>query len=218
MRGTLGRDVTELAAFLGVAVVVIVTPGPDTALTIRNTLLGGRRGGVLTAAGVALGQATWTLATAAGAAALLASSERLFTTLKLAGAAYLVWLGAQALADAARGHRLDIVGETRLAARRPTGVIALRQGLVSNLTNPKMAAFFPALLPQFAPAGEGAFFALLGLGVAFAAMTLAWLAVYAVAVAKAGAVLRRPQIRRALAAVTGAVLVAFGLRIATAER
>ena len=104
MRGTLGREVTELAAFLGVAVVVIVTPGPDTALTIRNTLLGGRRSGVFTAAGVALGQATWTLATAAGVAALLASSERLFTTLKLAGAAYFVWLGAQALADAARGR------------------------------------------------------------------------------------------------------------------
>ncbi len=71
-RGTLGGEVTELAAFLGVAVVVIVTPGPDTALTIRNTLLGGRRSGVLTAAGVALGRATWTLATAAGVAALLA--------------------------------------------------------------------------------------------------------------------------------------------------
>ncbi len=209
---------TELAAFLGVAVVVIATPGPDTALTIRNTLLGGRRSGVFTAAGVALGQATWTLATAAGVAALLASSERLFTTLKLVGAAYLVWLGAQALADAARGGGLEAPRDPRTPARRLTGVIALRQGLVSNLTNPKMAAFFPALLPQFVPDREGAFVIALALGVAFAAMTLAWLAAYAVAVAKAGDVLRRPRIRRALAAATGAVLVALGLRIATAER
>ena len=80
----------NLAAFLAVAALVIVTPGQDTALTIRNTLLGGRRAGVLTAAGVAAGQAVWALATSVGLAALVAASEPAFLALRLVGAAYLV--------------------------------------------------------------------------------------------------------------------------------
>src|SRR5437763_13573424 len=95
----------SLAAFLIVAVVVIVTPGPDTALTIRNTLLGGRRGGVFTAVGGAAGQAIWTVATSAGIAALLVASEPVFRTVRYAGGLYLAFLGLQALRAAARRGR-----------------------------------------------------------------------------------------------------------------
>jgi len=194
---------------------VIVTPGPDTALTIRNSLLGGRRAGVATALGVSSGQATWTLATAAGIAALLAASEPAFVAVKLLGAAYLIWLGARSLV-AAIGGRLQDRSET--AARGSLGRrVAFRQGLFSNLGNPKMAAFFPSLLPQFAP-HEHAFFVLLGLGFIFSLITLVWLTVYAFAVARAGALLGRPAIRRAIEAVTGAVLVALGVRLATERR
>src|SRR5438045_8932555 len=94
----------SLAAFLIVAVVVIVTPGPDTALTIRNTLLGGRRGGVFTGVGVAAGQAIWTVATSAGIAALLVASKPVFRAVKYTGALYLAFLGLQALRAAARGE------------------------------------------------------------------------------------------------------------------
>ena len=206
---------SQLLAFLAVSAIVIVTPGPDTALTIRNTLIGGRRAGVFTAFGVSGGQATWTLATAAGIAALLAASEPAFLAVRLLGSAYLVWLGAQALVGALRrasGGRRE----------RPRGsglrsAVALRQGILSNLGNPKMAAFFPSLLPQFAPQ-EHAFAALLGLGLVFSLMTLAWLSAYALVVARAGDVLRRPVIRRVIEAVTGAVLVALGLRLATERR
>jgi threonine/homoserine/homoserine lactone efflux protein len=93
-----------LLAFLGVAVLVIVTPGPDTAVTIRAALVGGRRAGVMTASGVVTGQACWTLAASAGITALLVASEPAFLALKFAGAAYLVYLGLQALAAALRGH------------------------------------------------------------------------------------------------------------------
>src|SRR6266516_3070028 len=92
----------NLLAFLVVAVIVIVTPGPDTALTVRNTLLGGRRSGVFTGVGVAAGQATWTVATSAGIAALLVASEPVFRAIKYAGAVYLAFLGLQALRAAAR--------------------------------------------------------------------------------------------------------------------
>jgi threonine/homoserine/homoserine lactone efflux protein len=207
--------VEHFAQFLIVSVVVIVTPGPDTALTIRNTLLGNRRSGIFTALGVVTGQATWALATAVGIAALLAASEPAFTAVKLIGAAYLIFLGGQALLAAVRRRpRARLEGSRQ---RLPVAV-AFRQGVISNLSNPKMAAFFPALLPQFAPSGGASFPALLALGLVFCSLTLVWLSAYAVAVARAGDFLRRPSIRRVTEAMTGAVLVALGLRLATERR
>jgi threonine/homoserine/homoserine lactone efflux protein len=197
----------ELLAFLGVAVVVIVTPGQDTALTVRNTLGGGRGAGLRTALGVVSGQAVWGLAASVGVAALLVASEPAFVAVKLFGAAYLVWLGAHALAGAVRGHHPEV-------EHRRVGGRELRQGLLSNLGNAKMAVFFSSLLPQF---GDS-FPELLGLGLLFCALTLAWLSVYALAVARAGDVLRRPRVRRAMDAVTGTVLVALGIRLAAADR
>jgi threonine/homoserine/homoserine lactone efflux protein len=208
----------NLVAFLVVAVVVIVTPGPDTALTIRNTLLGGRRSGFFTGVGVAMGQATWTIATSAGIAALLVASAPLFRGIRYAGAAYLAFLGVQALRAAARRD-----GESPLAVHADvapalTPAVALRQGVLSNLTNPKMIAFFPALLPQFAPRSHGAFVVLLLLGLLFSSMTLLWLSGYAFVVAKAGDLVRRGPLRRFLETTTGVVLIALGVRLATESR
>jgi threonine/homoserine/homoserine lactone efflux protein len=205
----------ELIGFLGVAVLVIVTPGPDTALTIRNTLLGGRAGGIATAVGVVAGQAIWALATSLGVVALLLASEPAFAAVRLAGAAYLVFLGAQTLLAAWRGGSWEAAAGEGTPALAPR--VAARQGLVSNLGNPKMAAFFPSLLPQFVPAGEPAFLPLLSLGLLFCTMTLVWLTVYAVVVSRAQGFLRRTGVKRALEAATGTVLVALGLRLA-AER
>jgi threonine/homoserine/homoserine lactone efflux protein len=210
--------VTHFAAFLCVSVLVIVTPGQDTALTIRNSLRGGRRGGVFTALGVSTGQALWTLAASAGVTALLLASEPAFVALKLAGAAYLVYLGAQSLRSAlGRGGRKAAALDAR-PERRIAPAAAYRQGVISNLGNPKMAVFFTSLLPQFAPAGAASFGSLLLLGLVFCLLTLVWLTGYAIAVAKAGDFLRRPRIRRTLDGVTGAVLVAFGLRLAGEHR
>ena len=182
--------------FVVVALVVIVSPGPDFALTVRNSLRGG---GLATALGVVTGQLVWALATAAGIAALLVASHPAFVALRIAGAAYLIWLGLMALVR--RGGRHE------LTPRRGS---PYRQGLLSNLGNPKMPVFFTSLLPQF-----GASFAALALhGVTFAALTLAWLAL----VARIGRVLGTGRVRRAIDVVTGVVLVAFGLRLATERR
>ena len=201
----------QVAAFLGVSLLVIVTPGQDTALTIRNTLADGRRGGVFTAVGVVSGQITWAFAASAGLAALLVASQPAFTALRLAGAGYLVLLGLQLLCGALRspGAAAPPASATRGLAPR----MAYRQGLLSNLGNPKVAVFFTSLLPQFGTT----FWTMLPLGLCFAALTLVWLAAYAVAVAKAAHVLQRPEVRRALDALTGSVLVALGVRLA-AER
>lgn len=206
----------HLAPFLLLAVVVIVTPGQDTALTIRNALRGGRSAGIATAVGVSSGQLAWTVAASAGIAALLVASEPAFLALRIVGAAYLVWLGGVALLAAWRGHGPG--RETRVARRPPTLLGAWRQGLLSNISNPKMAVFFTSLLPQFAPSSGPAFLVMLGLGVLFCLMTAGWLAAYAVAVSRAGHILRRPRVRRALDALTGIVLVALGLRLATERR
>ena len=182
--------------FLVVALVVIVAPGPDFALTVRNSVRGG---GLATALGVVTGQLVWALATAAGVAALLVASHPAFVALRMLGAAYLIWLGLSALLRRGTRHELEV--------RRGS---PFRQGLLSNLANPKMPVFFTSLLPQF-----GASFAALALhGVAFAALTLAWLGL----VGRVGAVLSAGRVRRAIDVVTGIVLVAFGLRLATERR
>jgi threonine/homoserine/homoserine lactone efflux protein len=204
----------HLPEFLAIAAIVIVTPGPDTALTIRNTLLGGRRAGVYTALGVSTGQALWAVTTSLGVAALLAASEPAFRALKLLGAGYLVFLGAQSLLAAIRGVEPN---RGRRSAPRLRPRVAYRQGVISNLGNPKMAAFFLSLLPQFV-SGETTVAPLLSLGAAFCTMTFVWLSLYALAVARAGDFLRRRAIRRVLDAVVGAVLVGLGVRVAAERR
>ena len=201
-----------LFAFVGVSAVVICTPGPDTALMVRNTISGGRASGIATAAGVTLGILTWAVAASAGVVALLRASEPVFQTLKLAGAAYLAYLGLVSLwaAVSRRPQTQPRRSSIPLVPRR-----AFRQGLFSNLGNPKIAVFFASLLPQFVP--DGAFAASLALGLLFATMGLAWLTTYAVVVAKLGDVLSGP-VRRMLDAVTGAILVALGVRLATEDR
>ena len=206
-----------LLPFLGVSFIVIATPGPDTAITIRNTLVGGRSGGIFTALGIASGQTIWALATSAGIAALLIASEPLFLAVRYAGAAYLVYLGGQALWQALRPS-----SPGSAAAGGPMRCLsastAFRQGVISDLSNPKMAIFFPSLLPQFVPSGAATFSAFLLLGAVFALMTFAWLVLYATVVARAGDFLRRPAWRRTIEGVTGTVLIGLGLRLAAEQR
>lgn len=208
---------SSLLAFLGISVLVIVTPGPDTAMTIRGVMLGGRNGGIATAAGVALGQIIWALATAAGLVAVLLASEPVFQAVKLLGAAYLVYLGARMLWSA---WRQTCPSEaTIMIGRAKTSPLALfRQGLISDLGNPKMAVFFASILPQFASAGQGMFSELALLGIVFSGLTFLWLCLYAVALARLGHFLGRPRIKRSLEAIMGGLLMALGIRLAAEQR
>ena len=197
---------------------VIVTPGPDTALTIRNSLVGGRASGVFTAVGVGAGQATWALATSLGIVALLRVSEPVFVGVKVVGAAYLVFLGVQAL-RAALGFRTPPESAKNGAQHRLSRPsVAFRQGLISNLGNPKMAVFFTSLLPPFVPHGRATFLMLLLLGLVFCLMTVTWLTAYAFGVARVGGFLQRSGVRRTIDGLTGAVLIGLGLRLAAEHR
>jgi threonine/homoserine/homoserine lactone efflux protein len=207
-------NIENLPTFVGVSALVIVTPGPDTAVTIRNTLRGARRGGLLTAVGVSAGQAAWALAASAGVAAALSASEPAFVAVKLAGAAYLIYLGGTTLLATIRSRhgpgRLSLGDRVHVAP-----LPAFRQGMLSNLGNPKMAPFFLSLLPQFAGGERGSFLSLLTLGALSCCMTLTWLTAYAIVVARAGELLRRTGVQRLMEALMGAVLVGLGLRLAT---
>jgi threonine/homoserine/homoserine lactone efflux protein len=203
----------QYLAFLGVSLLVICTPGQDTALTIRNTLFGSRRTGVATAFGVSAGQATWTVGTSAGLAVILTASAPLFLAIRLAGAAYLIYLGARSLLSAIRRPEPAAIVSARSGAGLSTKA-AFVQGFFSNLSNAKMVAFFISLLPPFA-GPHPSFVLLLALGLNFCLLTLAWLAGYAFAVERMRGWIGRSAVRRVLEGLLGAVLVGLGLRVST---
>jgi len=201
----------DVLPFLAIATLLIVMPGPDTAMVTKNALVGGRRAGMLAAVGVTAGLFIWTTAAALGIAAVLRASEVAFDALKFAGALYLAWIGIQML----RSRGLPPEGPSPKAE---SGARAVRQGLLCDLSNPKVAIFFTSLLPQFVHGTGPAFVPLLLLGVLFALLTLAWLAAYAFAVGHASGYLRRPGVRKALDRATGVVLIGFSVRLALERR
>jgi threonine/homoserine/homoserine lactone efflux protein len=200
---------SQLLPFVGAAVLIALTPGADTALVVRNALVAGAPAARRTALGCTTGLLVWGAASACGVAALLAASAEVFTAVKLAGAAYLVWLGLQAILRAGV-HAPD--------ERRARGGSPFRQGLLCNLLNPKAGVFFTALLPQFVSPQDPALLVSLLMTAIAAAASLAWLSVYAALVPRAGDVLRRPPVRRALDRLTGVVLIGLGVRLALTRR
>jgi threonine/homoserine/homoserine lactone efflux protein len=193
----------QVLAFAVVALVLSVTPGPDMALVLRNSLRGGRPAAFRTIFGIGVGLLGWAAATALGVAAVLAASSTVFTVLKVAGGIYLAYLGIQTLLALRRGEE-----PMRAEPRRGS---PFRQGLVTNLLNPKLAVFFTTLLPQFISEGDPVFAKSILLAGVFVTIGMAWLVVYAHLVQL---VARSVRFRRAVEAVSGAVLVALGARLA----
>jgi threonine/homoserine/homoserine lactone efflux protein len=202
----------DVVAFAGVAALIVVVPGPDMALVLRNGVAYGRRAAVATALGINAGLLVWAVAAALGVAAILHASGTAFTVLKLAGAVYLVWLGVRALLDAWRGA----AAPTSAPNRRRTS--HFRQGLLSNLFNPKIALVYTTLIPQFVDRGGSEVAQTFLLAGVFIAMGLVWLTGYALLVAQAGTLLRRPSVRRLVNAIAGTLLTALGVRLAFERR
>jgi threonine/homoserine/homoserine lactone efflux protein len=197
---------------LGLMVLLTISPGPDMALVTTTSLLHGRTAAIRTSLGISSGTLIWATLAGLGVAALLAASAEAFAVIRLLGAAYLVYLGVRALLEAFRrpvpdGAASDPVPTT--VARRP-----YRQGLLTNLFNPKVGLFYTTLVPQLVDPGDPIALVSIAVGAAHATIGLVWLVVLAVVVDRLGDVLRRPRIRRALAGATGTILVAFGLRVA----
>ncbi|MGC7094741.1 LysE family translocator [Amycolatopsis lurida] len=198
-----------LVAFLGV-----VTPGIDTLLVLRHTLLAGRRAGLRAVTGIALGCLVWATASLAGLTALLAASEVAYRIVRIAGAAYLIWLGASAIWKTLPRNRRPV--EPLDAG--PAATRALRAGLLTNLLNPKVGVFYVSLLPQFLPTGPGstAWGALLV--TIHLAVTFAWYPLLIWTASKARRLLLRERVRRLLDRLTATVLIGLGVKLATESR
>ena len=207
---------TNVGAFIALSAFLAVIPGPDTTIVTRNALVGGRPAGLATVVGVASGLLIWSFAAGLGVAAVIKASAPAFDAIKIAGAIYLAVLGAQALW---RAVRRDAHG----AAATPAGPVrssrvALRQGLLTNLGNPKIAIFFTSFLPQFTSGPDPSFGVLMALALIFCAIGLTILTAYGLLAARISGFLRRPRPRRVLDGVTGIVFVGFGIRLVSEHR
>lgn len=201
---------TQLLAATGVLTLLTLVPGPDMAIVTKRAVSHGRADGLRTVGGISVGLLLWGALTVAGLAALLAASAEVYLVVKLAGAAYLCYLGVQSLRHAGaepgvRAERAD-----------PPGGSAWRTGLISNALNPKIAVFYTGLLPTLAPAGLRPAVGMALLVAVHVLLTLLWLGTYVYVLSRARRFFTRPRVRRALDRVTGAVLIAFGIRVATA--
>jgi threonine/homoserine/homoserine lactone efflux protein len=201
--------------FIATAIVLVITPGQDTFFILGRSLASGRAAGVAAALGITAGSVIHTCLAALGLSALLATSRFAFMAVKFAGAAYLVYVGVRALL--ARAGSLPGADARDSADGRGA---AFRQGILSNLLNPKVALFFLALMPQFISAGSThKVAAFLALGMTFVTLGIAWCLVLAVGAAKLrGAFLRRPSMALILNRIAGALFIALGLRLATVRQ
>jgi len=203
---------SKYAEFLAFAAVLVLIPGPDFAVVTKNTLVGGRRRGRWTALGVSSSNLVQGTAAAFGVSALIVRIQPLFEAIKWAGVAYLTYLGAQAVRSALRGQYQpldELAGHAR-------GLAGWRQGFISNITNPKVLVFYLAVLPQFLTPGAGLGW-LLVLAWSHAVLSLSYLLGLVTALHGARRLLMRRKVRRGLDATTGAVLLGFSARLATAH-
>jgi len=204
---------TSYASFLAFAIVLVLVPGPDFAVVTRNTLVGGRRRGGFSAAGVASSNAIQGMAAAAGLGAVIVRVEPLFQAVKWAGIGYLLYLAAQAFRSAKRGE-YPVQPETGRESGAP--LKGWRQGFLSNITNPKVLVFYLAVLPQFL-GPTAPVYALLLFALSHAALSLLYLCCLVTGLDRARQWLARRKVRRALDVATGSALLGFGARLAAEQ-
>ncbi|MBC9714925.1 LysE family translocator [Streptomyces sp. TRM66268-LWL] len=197
-----------LLAFTLLAVGLVALPGADFAVVVRGALAS-RRAGLACAFGIAAGLLLHTVLAVAGVAAVLATLPTLFRALQLVGAAYVLYLGVQALRSLRR-PRTDAPGESA-ALPRLTAAAALRQGFLTNALNPKASITFLSILPQFVPDQGSALPRTLLLATIVVVIALLWFPMVALLVDRLGRFLRRPRAARAVEAVTGIALTGLGL-------
>jgi RhtB (resistance to homoserine/threonine) family protein len=203
----------QVYAFSGLAAVLTLIPGADTALVTRNTLDGGRRSAFFTTLGICTGLTVHAMASALGLSAILRISSLAYSVVKFAGAAYLLYLGIQTLGSSAKSE----LRSCSLSAESLLGN-SFRQGLITNMLNPKVALFYLTVLPQFVSPQYSVLlqsFLLAGIHIA---MGLVWLSLYAYFLGGFQQVMSRPAVRRGLERLTGALFIGLGLRLAWEKR
>jgi threonine/homoserine/homoserine lactone efflux protein len=205
----------SVPAFLAVAAAVTLIPGPAVALLLQVAAVHGRRAALANIAGNSVGVLTWGLLSAAGVSAVVAANRVAYEVLHLAGAAFLLWLGLRALL-ARRADPHVVAAPDRSSAPRPA-LTAARKGLVNSLANPKLAVFFVSLFPQFIKPGTAVLPAALAMAAVIVIFDVVWYGTVAMLVDRVREALAERLLRR-LERLTGAVLLLFGIRLATEAR
>ncbi|GFZ91503.1 LysE family translocator [Nesterenkonia alkaliphila] len=213
----------QLIAFALVSLAVIVIPGPDLVLLFKNAAKDGRIGAVYTAGGIMLGNAVLATAAAVGLTALLMTSQTLFDVVRIAGGLYLIYLGSRAVFSYIQlrraGDNPDVV-EFRLKpgkVHRPK-LTGFRQGLITNLLNPKVAAFYLSLFPQFdlSPLAPGVQHLVLAAG--FWVMALVWYILVVIFLTKLQRFFQSRKVARRTEAAAGAGLLGLGTYVLVSDR
>jgi threonine/homoserine/homoserine lactone efflux protein len=197
--------------FIGTGILLNLTPGQDTMFIIGRTLTGGGRAGVASAFGIVVGSVCHTLAAALGFSAIIATSATAFSVVKLLGAAYLIFLGVKLL-----WNRAPAQPEAPAATASASAAWCFRQGIITNVLNPKVALFFLAFLPQFIdPGSPTKGLAFLALGATFITTGLIWCLVLVSGAARLRRFFQRnPNARTIIDRITGALFLALGVRLA----
>ncbi|MCZ4080505.1 LysE family translocator [Rhodococcus sp. H36-A4] len=199
-------------AYLPVAIVFGVIPGPDVMLAVKHSLSGGVRQGIAVALGAATGSMAWGIAAAVGLASLLSSVPGAFDAVRIAGAAYLVYLGIQSIWQR-KGSFTDIDAATFIA-QQPKWSRSFMTGFIADLLNPKMGAFYLAVLPQFIPRDGNVFvWSMLLMSIEFV-VALICLSSYAFLASRARQFLEKGKLGAWMERALGVVLVGFGIRLA----
>jgi threonine/homoserine/homoserine lactone efflux protein len=203
----------DYGLFVATGVILNLTPGQDTFYILGRSVSEGTRSGVASALGIAVGSLLHTAFAAVGLSAVLATSASAFAVVKILGAAYLIYLGSRMLFAASAGV------PTRGREHATGALTAFRDGIVSNVLNPKVALFFLALMPQFiAPESDMKVAAFIVLGLTFVTTGTVWCLILAVAAGKlGGSFARHPQRWRAVTRASGGLFVLLGLRLAVSR-
>lgn len=200
--------------FLLAITVLTMSPGVDSLLVIRNAARGGLRDGLLTSLGICMGLFAHATVSALGLSVILLGSATLFAAMKLAGAAYLVWLGIQSLRSAWHARGLSIPEQRSQAV---PAALSLREGLLSNVLNPKPIIFYMAFLPQFIDPAHSALLQSLAMAAMHFTIAMVWQGILVVMVDRARSLLARPRVSKVMDTVTGALLLGFGAKLAATQ-
>ncbi|MFC4234447.1 LysE family translocator [Thalassospira xianhensis] len=205
-------DWTQFISFTLVTALLVMSPGPNGVLIAKTVPTSGRAAGFANVAGFVTAFYLHGTLSILGISVILVQSAQLFMMVKIAGAAYLCWVGFKALREAWRG--VKTVAEVAPAKRRRTLLVAYGEGFLTNALNPKVSIFYLAAFPQFIPVGEGAITSAFMLVCVHASINIIWFSTMIILLSRLTGMARNGSFQRALKAVTGSVFIAFGIKLA----
>jgi RhtB (resistance to homoserine/threonine) family protein len=198
--------------FVLMCILLIILPGPDTAIATKNTVIAGKIGGLETALGTCCALLIHTSAAVLGLSTIIVKSALLFSVFKYVGAVYLIYLGIKTLWSLRKKEEAASVEMDTKS--KFTNKSCFKQGFLTNILNPKVAVFFLTFLPQFVDAGSKTFIPFLLMGITYTVLTALWFLLYVYLINQVSAFMKRPKAQNIIEGITGTILIGFGIKLA----